>query len=93
MESQNWKKNNFEHVRDCVIFKLNMEELLSSDVMEKISYTKLEQLKQDRCRIHKSFINKTSTGSAHAQVGYEDMKLDRRPGSMKKIAGKFLGYW
>ena len=67
-----------------------MEELLSSDVMEKISYTKLEQLKHDRYRIHKSFINKTSTGSA--QVGYEDMKLDRRPGSMKKIAGKFLGY-
>ena len=66
-----------------------MEELLSSDVMEKISYTKLEQLKQDRCRIHKSFINKTSTGSV--QVGYEDMKLDRRPSSMKKNRRKIFG--
>lgn len=72
-----------ELIRECVIFKLDLKDLLSGEENEKVSFKKLNQLKQESDLYYKTVINKTSISRVH--VPYNN--------DMKEMEIKRLDFW
>ena len=64
-----------ERLRDFIIFKFDMEQLLNLDACDNVSFKRLE-FGQEKDRFYKIILSKTSIGSA--LVDYRDAKLKLR---------------